>query len=341
MAVDQPFEKQEAWINQVVEAALEPDLPICDAHHHFWNGTGHTGWPYLLEDLQRDTGSGHNIEQTVFLECHAEYKKDGPKHLRSVGEVEFVSALAEASAKAPGATVAAIVGNADVALGDGVEEVLVALEEAGRGRFRGIRYSTAQDVHPPLKQPPSAPMDDANYLQGVRRVGALGYSYDAMIYHPQLADLVEVARACPDTPIVINHLGGILGTGPYKGQRQQILAQTLTQMVKLAACPNTYLKLGGIGMPMMGFRWDKQAIPPTSEELAEPWREPIQAMIDMFGAQRCMFESNYPVDKRGAGYAVLWNAYKRIAVDYSAVDKTNLFHDTAARAYRIPTISNA
>ncbi|MFT4633923.1 MAG: L-fuconolactonase [Crocinitomicaceae bacterium] len=142
MAIDQPFEKQEAWINQVVEAALEPELPICDAHHHFWNGTGHTGWPCLLEDLQRNTGAGHNIEQTVFLECHAEYKKDGPKHMRSVGEVEFVSALAEASATVPGATVAA------------------------------IRYSTAQDVHPPLKQPTSAPMDDANYLQGVRRVGA-------------------------------------------------------------------------------------------------------------------------------------------------------------------------
>jgi L-fuconolactonase len=168
--------------------------------------------------LQRDIGSGHNIEQTIFLECYAEYKKDGPKHMRSVGEGEFVSALAEESSNAPGATFAAIVGNADVVLGDGVEEVLMALDAAVRGRFRIIRYSTAQDVHPPLKQPPSAPMDDANYLQGVRRVVALGYSYDAMIYHPQLPGLVEVARACPDAPIVINHHCGILGTGPYKDQ---------------------------------------------------------------------------------------------------------------------------
>ena len=339
MAVDQPFEKQEAWINQVVEEALEPERPICDAHHHFWHGKGRPGGSYLLEDLQRDTGTGHNISQTVFLECHSEYKKEGPKHLRSVGEVEFVAEIAAQSALSSGATVAAIVGNADVSLGDAVEEVLVALDEAGDGRFRGIRYSTAQDTHPPLKQPSSAPMDDANYLNGVRRVGALGYSYDAMIYHPQLAELVEVARACPDTPIVINHLGGILGTGPYKDQREQILASSLVQLKALAACPNTFLKLGGIGMPMMGLRWDKQAIPPTSIELSTPWQEPIQAMIDMFGADRCMFESNYPVDKRGAGYAVLWNAYKLIAADYSEADKTNLFHDTAARAYRIPEVS--
>ena len=341
MAVDQPAEKQNAWINQVIEEALEPELPICDAHHHFWRDTGHTGWPYLLDDLYRDIGDGHNIRQTVFLECHAEYRKDGPVHLRSVGEVEFVAEIAEQSMRMPGATVAAIIGNADLSLGDAVEEVLMALDQAGRGRFRGIRYGTAQDSHPPLQQRPSAAMDDAKYLQGVRRVGTLGYSYDAMVYHPQLSELVEVARACPDTPMIINHLGLILGTGPYKDRREEILAECLAQMKRLAACSNTLLKLGGIGMPMMGIRWDKLPIPPTSEELAEPWRETIQSMIEMFGPDRCMFESNYPVDKRGAGYTVLWNAYKRIAANYSEAEKLDLFHDTAARAYRIETVSGA
>jgi len=338
MAKDQTAENQDAWINQVTETALDPELPICDAHHHLWPGTGHTGWPYLLDDLHRDTNAGHNISQTVFLECHAEYRQQGPVHLRSVGEVEFVSKLAEQSANGPGATIAAIVGNADVSLGDAVEEVLGLLEEAGRGRFRGIRYSTAQDSHPPLQMLASAAMDDPRYLKGVRRVGLLGYSYDAMVYHPQLRDLVKVVRACPETPIIINHLGCILGTGPYKNQRKQILLQWFAAMRELAACPNTYLKLGGIGMPMMGFRWDKQPIPPTSAELAAPWAEPVQQMIDLFGADRCMFESNYPVDKRGAGYVVLWNAFKRITHHYSARDKLNLFHNTAARAYRIPEV---
>jgi predicted TIM-barrel fold metal-dependent hydrolase len=330
-----------AWINQVTEAALEPELPICDAHHHLWRDAGHTGWPYLLSDLHKDTDDGHNIKQTVFMECHAEYRDHGPMHLRSVGETEFVAELAEQSATSGHAEIAAIISNADLSLGDAVEEVLVAHEQAGRGRFRGIRYTTAQDDHPPLAMGPSAAMDDPNYLAGVRKIGSMGYTYDAMVYYPQLLELVEVARACPDTPIIINHLGCILGTGPYKNRREEILKFWHAAMVKLAKCPNTYLKLGGIGMPMMGFRWDKQDLPPSSEQLASPWRLPIQEMIDLFGADRCMFESNFPVDKRGAGYAVLWNAYKRITSDYTADDKRNLFHDTAARAYRIATLAHS
>ena len=230
-------------------------------------------------------------------------------------------------------------GNADVSLGDAVEEVLVAHAEAGRGRFRGVRYITARDAHPPLAMGSSAPMDDPAYLTGVRRVGAMGYTYDAMVYHPQLPELVEVARACPDTPIVINHLGGILGTGPYKDRRKEILELWRAGMAHLASCPNTYLKVGGIGMPMMGFRWDKRDAPPTSPELAEPWEEPIRYVIEAFGPGRCMFESNFPVDKRGAGYVVLWNAFKRIAAGYSADEKRDLFHDSAARAYRLDTLA--
>ena len=327
-----------AWLGQVTEDVIDPDLAICDPHHHLWLDEGHTGWPYDLDHLHADTGAGHNVVRTVFLECHAEYRRDGPRHLRPVGETEFVVELAERSAASAGAEIAAIMGNADVSLGDAVEEVLAAHEEAGRGRFRGIRYITAQDPHPPLAMGESAAMDDPDYLAGVRKVGAMGYTYDAMVYHPQLPELAAVARSCPETPIVIDHLGGILGTGPYKNRRDEVLAAWRTSMTELAGCPNTYLKVGGIGMPMMGFRWDKQERPPTSEELAAPWADPIRWVIDEFGPHRCMFESNFPVDGRGANYVVLWNAYKRIAADYSPAEKRDLFHDTAARAYRLPML---
>ena len=339
MATGRLGQEHAAWIAQVREDALEPDLPICDPHHHLWLDEGHTGWPYTLDDLHADTGAGHNVVRTVFLECRTEYRTDGPDHLRPVGETEFVVELAEHSAERGGAEISAIIGHADVSLGAAVAEVLEAHEEAGRGRFRGVRYITAQDDHPPLDMGPSAAMDDPGYLAGVRTVGEMGYTYDAQVYHPQLGELVEVARGCPDTPMVVDHIGCVLGTGPYKNRRDEIIEVWKHGMSTLAECPNTYLKVGGIGMPMMGFRWDKQERPPTSEELAAPWAGPLRWVIEEFGPQRCMFESNFPVDKVGSGYVVLWNAFKRIAADCSAAEKRDLFHDTAARAYRLPTLA--
>jgi predicted TIM-barrel fold metal-dependent hydrolase len=340
MAADAPAAEHAAWLAQVREDALEPDLPILDPHHHLWLDTGHTGWPYTLDDLHADTSSGHRVVRTVFLECGAEYRTEGPPRLRPVGETEFVAEQAERSTASGQAEIAAIIGHADVGVGDAVEEVLAAHEEAGRGRFRGVRYTTARDDHPPLAMGANADMDDPRYLEGVRRVGSLDYTYDAMVYHPQLPELAEVARACPGTTIVIDHLGAILGTGPYKDRRDEILAFWRSAMTDLASCPNTYLKVGGIGMPMMGFRWDKQERPPTSEELAEPWEEPLRWVIDEFGPDRCMFESNFPVDKRGASYVVLWNAFKRISVGYSPEERRDLFHDSAARAYRLPLLAD-
>ncbi|MCB1744669.1 MAG: amidohydrolase family protein [Gammaproteobacteria bacterium] len=335
---DRPEAEHKAWMAQVVEEALEPTLPICDPHHHLWRDAGHTGWPYNLADFHRDTSAGHNILRTVYMECRTEYRSDGPERLRPVGETEVVAGIAEQSAASGQAEIAGIVGFADLSVGDAVEEVLNAHEAVGRGRFRGVRYSTLKDDDPQLARPASAAMDDRSYLAGVRTVGRLGYSYDAMVYHPQLLDLVEVARACPQTPIIIGHLGGFLGVGPYRGRREECLAFWRKAMAALASCPNTWLKLGGIGMPMMGFRWDRQAVPPDSRQLAEPWAEPIAYAIDTFGPERCMFESNFPVDNRGASYVVLWNAFKRIAARYSADEKRELFHDTAARAYRLPTL---
>ena len=331
-------QEHKAWIAQVEEEALEPDLPICDPHHHLWLDAGHTGWPYTLDDLHADTGSGHNVVRTVFLECHAQYRENGPAQLRPVGETDFVVELAERSAASGRAEIEGIMGYADLSLGEAVEEVLAAHDEAGRGRFRGVRYTTAQDAYSRLAMRDSAAMDDPRYLAGVRKLGAVGQTYDVMVYHPQLPALVGVANACPDTKLVINHLGGFLGVGPYRGLREQSLVFWRAAMADLAGCPNVYLKLGGIGMPFMGFRWDKQDLPPTSEALAAPWARPIEFVIEAFGPDRCMFESNFPVDERGAGYAVVWNAFKRIAAQYSPAEKRDLFHNTAARAYRLTTI---
>ena len=113
-ASDRTLEDHKAWIAQVSESALEPDLPICDPHHHLWLDNGHTGWPYTLADFHDDTSAGHNIVRSIFLECHAEYLDDGPEHLRSVGEVAFIADLAEQSANSGKTEIAGIIGNADL-----------------------------------------------------------------------------------------------------------------------------------------------------------------------------------------------------------------------------------
>jgi len=330
-----PESEHKAWIAQVTEPALEPNLVICDAHHHLWLDEGHTGWAYPLEDFLAHTGSGHKVAHSVYLECGAQYHRNGPQRLQPVGETAWVAGEAIRSAALGGTELRGIVGHADLRLGDSVEEVLDAHSQAGNGLFCGIRYTTAQDSHPALSMRESADMNEPAYLAGVRKLGELGYTYDAMVYHPQLTQLVSVARNCPQTSIVINHLGGFLGVGPYRDRREEVLAYWYAVMNDLAACPNTFLKLGGIGMPMMGFRWDKQEKPPGSRELSAAWGDAVQRVIDIFSPGRCLFESNYPVDMRGAGYGVLWNSFKRMTIQYSESERRDLFHDSAFRAYRL------
>ena len=331
------------WLAQTVEAALEPDLPICDPHHHLWEFRADQPEPrYLLDDLLADTDSGHNIVSTVFIECGAMYKDDGPEALQPVGETEFVNGIAAMSASGRyGATrvAAGIIGHAGLLLGDEVAPVLEAQIAAGGGRFRGIRHSVPWDPSddvPVIRgpKPPHLLIDDT-YRAGFAHLARLGLSYEAWLYHPQIPELTDLARAFPDTTIILNHLGGVLGVGPYAGKREEIFAIWKASVAELAACPNVVAKIGGLNMEVNGFGWHEKPKPPSSEELMAATRAYYEYTIERFGVERCMFESNFPVDKLTCGYGVLWNSFKRLVAGYSDDEKATLFHDTAARVYRL------
>jgi predicted TIM-barrel fold metal-dependent hydrolase len=258
-----------------------------------------------------------------------------------VGEVEWVSSVADAAdGRGDGPPIAGIVGHADLSLGDDVQPVLEALDEAGRGRFRGVRDNTAWDASPMGNNAARAGiLGEESFRAGVRTLGRLGFSFDAMAYHTQLGELADLARACPDVPIVVNHLGIPLAGGPYRGRADEVRAQWRTGLTEVAAAPNTVLKVGALIRPLTGEKWDRRGVLATSEEIADAWGDDVRFAIDTFGPSRCLFESNFPVDKACYGYVELWNAFKRMTADCSTDEKRDLFHDTAARAYRLPTLA--
>ena len=324
------------WLAQRVEDILEPDLAIVDPHHHLWDLHG----GYLLDDLIADTSSGHRIVATVFSQCGWSYREDGPVSMRPVGETERVAAVAiEAQRRGlPTRVCAGIVGHADMELGEAVAPVLQAHVEAGAGRFRGIRHITARDEGLSaslLGRPPTDLLQRKAFHQGLKTLQAAGLSFDAWLYFKQIPQLVDIARAFPNLPIVLNHLGAPLGVGPYSGKRDEVFKTWSEAMKALAACPNVHMKLGGLAMVVMGFDFHKQATPPSSQTLAQAWGPYLQKAIELFGAQRCMFESNFPVDKSMCSYAVLWNAFKRVAAGASATEKASLFRETANSFYRL------
>ena len=328
------------WLARRSEPALEPELPIVDAHHHLWD---RPGWRYLLDDLLADIReSGHNIAATVFMQCLAMHRAGGPEALRPVGETEFVNGVAAMAASGiygSARICAGIVGRADLRLGAAVEEVLAAHIRAGGGRFRGIRYITTWDADQTLLNPLSAVppglLADATFRAGFARLAPLDLSFDAWLFHTQIDELIELARAFQETRICLNHVGGVLGIGAYAGQREVIFARWSRSMRTLAGCPNVFVKLGGLGMRINGFGFEKSADPPSSETLAAAWRPYVETCIDAFGVERCLFESNFPVDKGSYGYGIGWNAFKRLAHGASGAEKTALFSATATRFYRL------
>jgi L-fuconolactonase len=322
-----------------VEEVLDPDLPICDPHHHLWdfpNGR------YLLPELLADVESGHNVESTVFVECGAFYRADALAGFEFVGETEFVNGVAAMAASGrygPVKACEAIAGRADLAMGAGVEAVLERHMRAGAGRFRSIRHAGAHDPDDRIRKshtnPPPGLYGSAAFREGFARLSRLGLSFEAWQFHPQLPEVTALARAFPETLILLNHVGGPLGIGPYEGRREEVFAAWKRNIVELAKAPNVWVKLGGLGVAICGFGFHKREILPGSEELAQAWRPYIETCIEAFGAQRSMFESNFPVDKVSCSYRTLWNAFKRLASGASAEEKALLFKGSARRFYRL------
>jgi predicted TIM-barrel fold metal-dependent hydrolase len=329
------------WLRLWDEEILEPELPIVDPHHHLWD---RGGWRYVLHELLDDLNSGHNVVATVFLQCRSMHKASGPDELRPVGETEFVNGVAAMSASGgfgPTQVCAGIVGFADMRLGARVREVLEAHIRAGGGRFRGIRHTTAWDADSTIVNPsnvaPPGLLFDASFREGLATLASMDLSFDAWLYHPQIDELTRLAQALPDTRIVLNHVGGPLGAGVYIGHEAEVFERWSISIRNLAAsCPNVHVKLGGLGMRINALGFEGQRQPPSTEALADRLRPFFETCIEAFGAERCMFESNFPVDKGAYPYAAYWNACKLLTRGASAADRAALFKDTAARFYQLP-----
>lgn len=328
-------------IDAAAEPALEPDLPIIDPHHHLWDYPSHR---YLLPELLADTNTGHRIEATVFIDCGVFYRPEAPHGMDVVGEVEFANGIAAMAASGrfgPTKACAGIVGTTDLTLGEAVEDVLVAQMRAAGGRFQGIRYTAGWDdrtrtVHlSHSNPPPHLYRDHEAFMRGFAVLGRFGLSFDAWCYHPQLMDVVDLARSFPDQPIVMNHVGGPLGVECYADDRDGVYAEWRTAMLELSKCANVALKLGGLGMRINGFGFERRDQAPSSDDLVAAYRPFIEPAIEMFGPERCMFESNFPVDRISTGYRNLWNAFKKIASGASDAEKAALFCETARLQYRL------
>ena len=329
------------WLSLTEEEALEPELPIIDPHHHLWDRPGNR---YLLEEIVADIRE-HNVRQTVFVECTSMYRADGPEEFKVVGETEFVEGIAAMSASGQygeNRVATGIVGSANLRLGDRVAPVLEAQIAASPQRFRGIRHRAAwadRSIAP--NQPADLPQHillDPSFRKGYAHLRTYGLSFEAWLYHTHIADLVDLARTFPDTTIIFNHLGGPIGVGSYAGRLDEVFAAWKPAVTELAQYPNVVAKVGGIQMVVNGHGWHERSQPPTSDELLEANEKWYLHTIEQFGPSRCMFESNFPVDRLSCSYTVLWNQFKKLTKGFSADERTAMFHDTAMRVYRLPRL---
>lgn len=327
------------WIaTQPEETILFPDLEIIDAHHHLWD---YPGFRYLVPEFARDIAD-HNVVASVYAECHSMYRKDGPSHLKYVGETEFVigqQAQAASGSYGPAHIAAGIIGYADLKLGAAVDEVLDAHIEVARERFKGIRYSANHDPNEAIMGSPHddrpGVLGDERILEGLRKLAEKGLIFECWVFFHQLDEVVSLARAIPDLQIVLNHCGGPLGYGPYAENREEHYASWARGMQRVAREPNVSCKVGGIMGRGAAYDYIHAVTPPDSETLAEIWRPWFEPTIEWFGANRCMFESNYPLEKMGTSYRTLYNCFKRIAINASDDERRALFADNARRIYRM------
>lgn len=327
------------WLDKRREDIIWPDLPVIDPHHHLWDRPGSK---YLFDELREDITSGHNIVGTLFVQCRSMYKEAGNDHYKPVGEVEFANGIAARFAsglygKQRGC--AGIIGCADLTLGHDIQPVLERLIAAGGMRLKGIRNSTAWHEHEAVRSNPILPpknlLIDPRFSEGVGHLEKYGLRLDVWAYHTQLPLLHDLAKAHANVPIIINHLGGPLGVGPYTDRKKEVFQTWQSEMRRLAGLPNTSVKLGGFGLMVMGHQYHKLETPPSSDLLAAEWRPYVETLIEMFGTKRCMYESNFPVDKGMFSYHVLWNAFKKLSMACSQDEIFDLFHETARRIYHL------
>ncbi|MCY0853186.1 amidohydrolase family protein [Cupriavidus sp. D39] len=324
------------WLASNTEAALEPDMPIIDAHHHFYE---RPGWIYMLDQYLEDARSGHNVIASVYMQALTRYRMDGPEFMRPIGEIDYVTTVTASLQKAKPKVASGMVGYVDLRRGAEVREVLEAELKAGDGRFRGVRHLVTWDADTTLANPltaaPRGLLLDRSYREGVAQLAPLGLSYDAWLFFPQLPELLDLAKAFPNTPIIINHCGGVLRIASYQDRRKEVFETWSRSMRELSQLPNIYVKVGGLGMRINGFDFEKEARPPSSVELAETWKPWMESCIEMFGADRCMFESNFPVDKGSYPYSNGWNAFKRLTANASPTERETLFRGTVNKVYRL------
>ena len=327
------------WLAQRREEIIDPQRPIVDPHHHLWDRGGQR---YLIEEMTDDIASGHNIVATVYVDCRSMYRATGPEAFRPVGEVEFANGVAAMSASGgygKAAICAGIVSHVNLLLGDDARPVLEAEIAAGNGRFRGIRHSSAWDADPEVAgmyaTRPKGLLLDPAFRRGFACLAPLGLSFDAWLFHPQIGELIDLARAFPDTRIVLDHCGGPAGIGRYAGRRDEIFQVWKASITEIAKCPNVTVKLGGLAMRLLGYDFHERPMPPSSAEVAAAWRPYIETCIEAFGPERGMFESNFPPDKGQCSYQVIFNAFKRIAAQYSETEKAALFSKTASDFYQL------
>jgi predicted TIM-barrel fold metal-dependent hydrolase len=327
------------WLAQHTEEIIDPARPIVDPHHHLWDRGGQR---YLIEEMASDVASGHNVVATVYVDCRSMYRAKGEEAFRPVGEVEFANGVAAMSASGgygQAAICAGIVSHVNLLLGDAARDVLEAEIAAGGRRFRGIRHSSPWDADAEVAgiyaTRPKGLLLDPVFRKGFACLAPLGLSFDAWLFHPQIGELADLARAFPDTKIVLDHCGGPIGLGSYAGRRDEIFPVWKASILQIAKCPNVVVKLGGLAMRLLGYDFHQRPMPPSSEELAAAWRPYIETCIEAFGPERAMFESNFPPDKGQCSYQVIFNAFKRLSAQYSEAEKAALFSKTAADVYRL------
>jgi predicted TIM-barrel fold metal-dependent hydrolase len=330
-----PAEHQ-SWLNGHIEEILDPERTIIDPHHHLWP---HPVAPYEVSQLQEDTSDGHRVAGTVFVECMSQYRPDGPEHLRCVGETAYVARLAGEAARTGGSRILGIVGAADLRRTETLDETISEHLRAGEGLFRGIRHSAAHDPSPDIRishhRPPPGLYRCEAFRTGFRLLARHDLTFDAWLYHPQIDDLVDLAGTFPETRIVCDHFGGPLGVGPYAGRRRQVFDDWLGAVRRLSRHRNVFMKLGGMAMAINGYDWRSREKPPSSETMVAEQGDYYRAAIDLFTPERCMFESNFPMDRQAISYRTLFNAFKRIAASYSEDEKNLLFAGVARQVYRL------